>query len=88
MASRPYSDKVAEHASLMSGMMQRLGIEEADVSTIDGGLALWAAQTKCLFCPDLKSCKSWLVDGDATKQPNEFCPNHALFRSIHKPGEQ
>lgn len=80
MDTRRFSERVAGHGALMTCMMERVGVDHADVRRVDGGLGLLAAQTKCIFCADRGACKAWLADSRSTTDPAAFCPNISFFK--------
>jgi hypothetical protein len=57
MRDLPYSQRVRRQAGLMDQMMERLHLDEAFAASVDGGLALHQARTKCIFCRDAPSCR-------------------------------
>jgi hypothetical protein len=86
MDDRCFFERFSGHSALMSGMMKRTGANCAAIQKLDGGLAWWAAEAKCIFCPDIEACKAWLAQDMPASDPKAFCPNVALFRSSNSPG--
>jgi len=61
---------------LMVCMMDRMAVNWKMAAAIDGGLAWYAARTKCTFCRHEAECRSWLKGPEALP---EFCPNAKFF---------
>jgi Family of unknown function (DUF6455) len=62
---------------LMVCMMDRMAVNWKMAAAIDGGLAWYAARTKCIFCRHEAECRNWLEGPEALP---EFCPNAKFFR--------
>lgn len=62
---------------LMVRMMDRMAVNWKMAARIDGGLAWYAARTKCIFCRHEAECRSW---PDGPEALPEFCPNAGFFR--------
>jgi len=62
---------------LMVRMMDRMAVDWKMAAAIDGGLAWYAARTKCIFCRHEAECRRWLEGPEAFP---EFCPNAKFFR--------
>jgi Family of unknown function (DUF6455) len=80
MPNLPYGQLVRRQTELMNRMMVRLGVNPAVAATLDGSLAWHEACTKCLFCPHVPHCCSWLEGVEPQDGPTEFCPNMAFFQ--------
>lgn len=74
-----YCQRLDEQPKLMSEMLVRIGLDEARVLEVDGGLAWFSACTKCVFCPEPQRCVNWLNGSSEADSPANFCPNSALF---------
>jgi Family of unknown function (DUF6455) len=74
-----FCQRLADQPKLMSEMLDRIGLGEATVQNIEGGLAWLSASTKCVFCPAPKRCVDWLSGTSEADSPAEFCPNAKLF---------
>lgn len=61
---------------LMVRMMDRMAVNWKMAAAIDGGLAWYAARTKCIFCRHEAECRSSLEGPEALPQ---FCPNAEFF---------
>ncbi|MFO1039288.1 MAG: DUF6455 family protein [Geminicoccaceae bacterium] len=61
-------------------MVQGFGLT-ADQLRTQAALELLQAETRCVNCADLDMCKGYL-DGVAAVDPDEFCPNAALFEKL------
>jgi len=61
---------------LMVRMMDRMAVDWKMAAAIDGGLAWYAARTKCIFCRHEAECRRWLEGPEAFP---EFCPNAKFF---------
>jgi hypothetical protein len=61
---------------LMMRMMDCMAVDRKMAASIDGGLAWYAARTKCIFCRDEVECRRWLEEPEAFP---EFCPNAKFF---------
>jgi len=70
-------DQSSPAPELMVRMMDRMAVNWKMAAHIDGGLAWYAARTKCIFCPHEAECRSWPEDPKALP---EFCPNAKFFR--------
>lgn len=70
-------DKNSPAPELMVRMMDRMAVNWTMAARIDGGLAWYAARTKCIFCLHEAECRSWLEDPEALP---EFCSNAKFFR--------
>jgi len=66
---------------LMDRMMERVGVAPVEVMCVDGGLAWLEARTKCIFCPRVGECCSWLEGYNTRTTPSDFCPNTTFFES-------
>jgi Family of unknown function (DUF6455) len=73
-------DGRAPRPDLMERMMQRMNVSPAVAARVDGGMALGAARTKCIFCLSESECVPWLDGKDGSGDPREFCPNVAFFQ--------
>ncbi len=69
-------DQSSPAPELMVRIMDRMGVNWKMAGRIDGGLAWYAARTKCIFCRLEGECRSWLDDPEALP---EFCPNAKFF---------
>lgn len=74
-----YFQRLSRNTGLMNRMMDRVGVDKAGVSVIDGGMALSAAQTKCVFCSSPETCSRWLDGDEGPQNPANFCPNSSFF---------
>jgi hypothetical protein len=69
-------DQSSPAPELMVRMMDRMAVNWKMAGRIDGGLAWYAARTKCIFCRLEGECRSRLDDPEALP---EFCPNAEFF---------
>ena len=69
-------DENSPAPELMVRMMDRMAVNWKMAARIDGGLAWYAARTKCIFCRHEAECRSWIGDPDAMPA---FCPNVKFF---------
>ena len=81
-----YSQRVRRQTELMDHMMQRLRVNPALAAGMDGGLGWYEAQTKCIFCPNVRRCCDWLEGSEPLPGPAEFCPNTAFFQGCFSEG--
>jgi len=65
----------------MDRMMSRVGVDVADATRQDGGLAWYEARAKCIFCRNAQRCFDWLQEVEPIGAAAEFCPNTNFFRS-------
>jgi hypothetical protein len=77
--SRPMLRRILSQAELMDRMLQRLGVDEAALARLDGGMGLYEARTRCLACRRERECRAWLEGETTPADPSEFCPNAAFF---------
>ncbi len=77
--SRPMLRRILAQAELMDRMLQRLGVDEAALARLDGGMGLYEARTRCLACRNERECRAWLEGWTSPADPSEFCPNAAFF---------
>lgn len=61
---------------LMMRMMDCMAVDWKMAAAIDGGLAWYAARTKCIFCRHEVECRRWLEEPEAFPG---FCPNAKFF---------
>ena len=73
-------DRRSRHPNLMERMMQRMRVSPLTAARVDGGMAWYAARTKCIFCRHEKECALWLDGPENTGEPNQFCPNVGFLR--------
>jgi hypothetical protein len=73
----PLLDENSPAPELMVRMMDHMAANWKTAALIDGGLAWYAARTKCIFCRHEAECRSWL---DGPEALPEFCPNAKFFR--------
>ena len=69
-------DQCSPAPELMVRMIDRMAANWKTAALIDGGLAWYAARTKCIFCSHEADCRNWLEDPKALP---EFCPNAKFF---------
>jgi hypothetical protein len=79
-----FSKRVEEQPRLMKEMIERFGVDREALAAVDGGLAWFAACTKCIFCPEPKLCAQWLDDPSPPLRPADFCPNTDLFQDCQE----
>lgn len=70
-------DQGSPAPELMVRMMDEMAVNWKTAARIDGGLAWYAARSKCVFCRHEADCRSWLESADAMPA---FCPNVKFFR--------
>ena len=69
-------DQSSPAPELMVRMMDHMAVNWKTAAHIDGGLAWYAARSKCVFCRHEAECRSWL---DGPEALTEFCPNAKFF---------
>ena len=76
---------------LMDDMMQVVGVDMLDVVDVDGGQSYLRARSNCHACRCKDGCRDWLAQAKAEletapepKQPQPFCPNEDLFRTVKR----
>ena len=79
MKGPSYSEHLRNQADLMRRMMERLNVDLTSAMAVDGGLAWYEAQTKCIFCPSVRHCSDWLAASPIRPGGNQFCPNAGFF---------
>jgi hypothetical protein len=84
--SRPMLRRILAQAELMDRMLQRLGVDEAALARLDGGMGLYEARTRCLACRNERACRAWLEGWTSPADPSEFCPNAAFFARCRQVG--
>ena len=77
-------NRTSRPPELMDRMMERLVVSSAEAARVDGGMAWYAARTKCIFCRCERECRNWLEDPDTLPGPEGFCPNVDLFRMVQR----
>ncbi|KAB2943627.1 MAG: DUF6455 family protein [Hyphomicrobium sp.] len=70
-------DQNSPAPELMMRMMDRMAVNWKMAERVDGGLAWYAARSKCIFCRHERECRSWLEHPEALP---EFCLNAKFFR--------
>lgn len=70
----------APHRRRMAQMMDRLGVDRRR-AVEERWPALKAADGECVRCEALSRCRHWLGTG-GNDDPDAFCPNAELFRSL------
>ena len=83
MAELAYSDRVRRQQKRMREMMGRLNVDPDVAAGVDGGLAWYEAQTKCIFCASPSSCADWLAASEPGRGLRRFCPNALFFQDCH-----
>jgi hypothetical protein len=78
-----YSDRVHRQQKQMRQMMGCLNVDPRVAMGIDGGLAWYEAQTKCIFCASLSFCRDWLAAPEPEHGLGSFCPNARFFQDCH-----
>ena len=78
-----YSDRIQRQQKQMRQMMGRLNVDARVAMGIDGGLAWYEAQTKCIFCACVSVCRDWLAATKPGHGPRSFCPNALFFQDCH-----
>jgi hypothetical protein len=78
---RDLNEQCLRQGELMHHMMERLCVDPAVATGIDGGLAWYEARTKCVFCPSVQRCREWLEGSGPSPGPAEFCPNAMFFQA-------
>jgi len=71
------------HQVLMDDMMEVVGVDLLDVVDVDGGQSYLQARSNCHGCPCKASCRDWLME-QRRAEPQDFCPNADLFRTVKK----
>jgi hypothetical protein len=77
--SRPMLRRILAQAELMDRMLLRLGVDEAALARLGGGMGLYEARTRCLACRNERACRAWLEGWTDPADPSEFCPNASFF---------
>ena len=69
---------------LMDDMMARRSVDLLALIGKDGGQSYVEARAKCRACSCAGICRDWLLtaDGEASTEPQDFCPNASLFRGL------
>lgn len=78
--SWPMLDRNSRQPELMQRMMDRLGVNQALATRVDGGMAWAEARTKCVFCRNEQGCRAWLEGSEGAPMPQGLCPNIGFFR--------
>lgn len=70
--------------ALMDDMMARCGVDLLALIGKDGGQSHAEARSRCRGCSTVKACRDWLLtaDGDTSSEPQDFCANSGLFRTL------
>jgi hypothetical protein len=71
------ANRAEQHARLMGGMMDRLGVD-VDAAAAEGH-ALAIAARRCLFCGHTAECEDWLRSVERAESAPAFCPNRDLL---------
>ena len=69
-------DQSSPVPELMVRMMDHMAVDWKTAERIDGGLAWYAARSKCVFCRHEADCLSWL---ESPVSMPAFCPNVKFF---------
>jgi Family of unknown function (DUF6455) len=80
VAELTYTDRVSRQQRQMRQMMGHLNVDPHVAVCVDGGLAWYKAQTKCIFCASTKSCADWLSASEPGYRLSGFCPNAAFLQ--------
>jgi hypothetical protein len=83
MRELAYSDRIHRQQEQMRQMMGRLNVDPHVAVSVDGGLAWYEAQTKCIFCASTSPCRDWLAAREPRYGPRRFCPNALFFQDCH-----
>ncbi len=75
-------DQSSPAPELMVRMMDQMAVNWTMAARMDGGLAWYAARSKCVFCRHEADCRTWLESPDAIPT---FCPNAKFFRRCAEP---
>ena len=79
----PVLQRVLQQADLMDQMMQHARVDPVDVIRRDKGASWYEARTRCIECPAVSECRTWLAGADRAAPASVpiFCPNHRLFNA-------
>jgi hypothetical protein len=71
------------HSKLMGKMMERCGVDPAQLAQDRCGATLAAAARACMVCGRTDSCQRWLeaTDNGVEQIPPTFCPNARRFEA-------
>jgi Family of unknown function (DUF6455) len=69
---------------LMRRMMRIAGVKPQEAATVDGGLAILEARTKCAYCAHEDRCQAWLDGTHDFSQIKDFCSNARLLRVLRE----
>jgi len=73
-------DRYDSQMNNMTAMMQRLGLDSAEIAQRDYGLTLASAIRACRHCPVGDVCRNWLAhSASALSRAPPFCPNAERF---------
>ena len=80
LAIRRYMATASERR--MMGMLERIGLDPATVSSADQGAIIKEVRQRCRHCASEDVCERWL----AGSQPgeNDFCPNAKVFEALKR----
>ena len=67
---------------LFGQMLERFGITRRNDFAFSDGGALYTAAARCIHCPAVDRCKSWMETTAGTEGTAEFCPNASTFAAI------
>jgi hypothetical protein len=73
-------------ASLMSRMLNRLGLTIPEAAQFELGIPMRSACRNCMLCRHAAACEAWLSvfpHSCVTKTP-DFCPNAQLFDRLRR----
>jgi hypothetical protein len=74
------SRRAERQARLMSGMMERLGLDQDRAP--QRGRAFAAASRRCLWCAATDACEAWQGRPITRGEVPGFCPNAAFLQEL------
>lgn len=77
-------NRLGTRSKLMGRMMERCGVDPAELARDRFGAGLAAAARACMACGSTDSCRRWLeaADPEAVNTPPAFCPNARRFGAV------
>lgn len=76
----PDRDRILRQSELMDRMIVAVGADQGAARLADDRGEWFAARTRCIECPSVEACVSWLGRHDGARAEPEFCPNLAVFQ--------